>query len=165
MKVKTIDNYSNYQISDDGRVFNKETGYEIQGGVKKTGYREVGLINNQGQRYKLVHRIVAEAFCPRPEGATEVNHINGDKTDNRACNLEWVTHADNLKHAYETGLMPNNTTPRSVVCTEITTGIKRIFPSIYVASKVLRISQGNICMACKKQRPYAGGYWWEYEGA
>jgi len=56
------------------------------------------MLGNQSMRY--VHRLVAEAFCERPDGCDEVNHINEDKTDNRSCNLMWVTHQENVMHSY-----------------------------------------------------------------
>lgn len=56
-------------------------------------------VNGKHKTYR-VHRLVAEAFLPKDIFRTHVNHINGDKTDNRVANLEWVTQAENNLHSY-----------------------------------------------------------------
>lgn len=160
---KPINDFPWYLVSREGYAINTDSGHVMIGAVKKTGYKEIVLTDEDGKpHYRLLHRLVAEAFCEQREGANEVNHINGDKLDNRAENLEWVTHGENLEHAFDTGLMPNNAVPRKVVATNIETGEHLTFPSIYKAARFLNISQGNICMCCKKKRPYAGGFYWDY---
>ena len=71
----------------------------------KGGYLRVTLLGET----RKVHRLVAIAFIPNPERKTQVNHINGIKTDNRVENLEWVTHSENMIHAYKTGLTCGHT--------------------------------------------------------
>lgn len=68
-----------------------------------TGYFQVVLCKDTVKRWLLVHRIVALAFCARPSPKCEVNHINGNKLDNEAKNLEWVTRLENIRHCWETG--------------------------------------------------------------
>lgn len=79
-----------------------------QGMLMKTtirrGYYTVQLSNKLRTTTKYVHRLVADAFIPKPEGKDFINHINGDRLDNRVGNLEWVTAAENMQHAFTTGL-------------------------------------------------------------
>lgn len=160
-----IDGFSAYMIGDDGTVVNVITGDVLRGSLKHTGYVEMCLKDDDGKaHYMLLHRLVAAAFCARESDAQEVNHIDGDKTNNRAVNLEWISHADNLRHAYEAGLREDDVSPRAVIATNMETGEETAFASIYKAARFLGISQGNICMACKGQRPHAGGYRWRYAG-
>lgn len=160
---KEIDGFNNYCVTSGGVIFNKETGKELKPMKRKTGYMEVCLFDTEHKRhYITVHRIVAKAFCDNPDNKTEVNHIDGNKNNNHSSNLEWVTRNENLKHAYDIGLKQNDTSAKAVIATCIETGLARRFKSIYEAAKTLKISNGNICMCCKGQRPYAGGYKWRY---
>lgn len=155
--------YPGYLACSDGYLINTETGYILRGNKKRTGYREVSLTGRNGRRKSvLLHRLLAEAFCGEILPGMEVNHIDGNKDNNSADNLELITHAENLFHAFVTGLREDDVSPKTVICTNIETGEIFVFSSIYRAAKDLGISKGNICMCCQGKRPYASGYRWEY---
>lgn len=75
--------------------------------ITKSGYVNVCLItgNDETRVTKRVHRLVAEAFCDNPEDKDEINHKDGNKENNRAENLEWVTRSENEQHAYDNNLV------------------------------------------------------------
>lgn len=102
-----------YRVSDSGMVMRIGAGTGVthgrilKQGTHKMGYRIVQLWkNNVGHRF-LVHRLVCAAFYGLIPDGYEVNHINGDKADNRVENLEYVTRIENLQHAFDIGLMNN----------------------------------------------------------
>lgn len=93
-----------YEVSDMGRVRSLKRA-TTSGRILKQckghgGYSKVSLSRNNKRKTYAVHRIVATAFVPMVNGKNEVNHINGDKRDNRADNLEWCTRAENEMHAF-----------------------------------------------------------------
>ena len=93
---KAVRGHSNYQVSNMGNVRNVITGHVLKPYNDLRGYLRVDLGRNcRGQK---VHRIVALAFCGPRRRRPVVNHKNRDKHDNRACNLEWVTYAENTAH-------------------------------------------------------------------
>lgn len=104
-------------VTDEGRVFTKDryvnnNGQKVllRGKEKKAtdnglGYLQVRFYINGKVFRKYLHRIVAEAFLPNPNNYSDVNHIDGNKSNNNINNLEWVSHQDNYKHAVEKGFI------------------------------------------------------------
>lgn len=98
--------FDGYFVSTFGKVESIKRGKRrrLSPKTKKNGYLEVALSINGRRKCCLIHRLVALAFIPNPDDKPEVNHVNGDKTDNRVENLEWATASENQCHAYATGL-------------------------------------------------------------
>ena len=106
IKIKPIDGFPGYFICSNGQVLGKK-GFTYGHKASHTNYRMIWIQDEWGNwTHAFVHRIVARAFIPLIFGKTQVNHINGVKSDNRIENLEWVTPAENIRHAYTTGLHP-----------------------------------------------------------
>ena len=99
-----IRGYDNYSVSENGDIRNDGTGKLKSARLNRYGYPVVDLYSNGERRSERIHRLVAEAFVPNPDGKKQVNHINGDKTNNRLDNLEWVTPSENMRHAVDNGL-------------------------------------------------------------
>ena len=101
-----------YMVSDHGRVMSAPRtahyGQVLALNKSRSGYAHVCLSIDGKKRDFAVHRLVAIAFLDNPKGKREVNHINGDRADNRVENLEWATRSENERHAFRClGKKPN----------------------------------------------------------
>lgn len=94
---------SKYKVTNDGRIYSEYLGDFLKPFYSKGGYVRVKL--NYGDRSKkfMMHRLVALAFIPKPEGKDVVDHINRNRADNRVENLQWVTQQENTQLAVERG--------------------------------------------------------------
>lgn len=99
-----IESFPMYDVSDRGRVRNRNTGRILRAGKNPKGYSIVSLYTDGKSHTQKVHRLVAEAYCLNPYRSREINHIDGNKDNNSADNLEWCTGSKNIKHAYDNGL-------------------------------------------------------------
>ena len=86
---------TNYEVSDDGKVYNTKFNRELKGTYTTNEYHSIALSIDGKPRSFLVHRLVAQAFCENPNNYNIVDHINQNKYDNRACNLRWVSGSEN----------------------------------------------------------------------
>lgn len=169
-----IPDFPNYYVTDTGDVYS--TNYRRMGSNKKlapetckTGYKRVSLLKDGHATRRYIHRLVAEAFIPNPDGKPQVNHKNGNKADNRIENLEWATHVENARHAFQIlGI-------RSVPF------VKRVFPqpkpvlqfkdgvlvaefkSTCEASRMTGVPQSLIVDNCNKKRLKGCGFQWIYK--
>lgn len=99
-----IPNHYGYMATQQGEIIGKR-GKVLKGCVDRCGYKEVGFSENGKTKMYLVHRLVLATFRPvRNMDELDVNHINGNKLDNRLDNLEWCTRSQNIRHSYDNGL-------------------------------------------------------------
>jgi hypothetical protein len=108
--------------------------------------------------HKRIHRIVAETFVPNPKHKPIVDHIDHDKTNNVASNLQWVTYEENTKRAFEAGLLRRPTKPIAVEAYHVKTGHLYWFKSQGEAARELGISNASINKALWGHRKTTHGY-------
>lgn len=105
-RLVEIEGYDLYFVSDDGKVYSDK--YKIRRELSQRrnsrGYLYVNLCKNGKYKSVCVHRLVANAFLVKAVNKREVNHIDGDKSNNNVSNLEWVDRAGNMQHAFKRGL-------------------------------------------------------------
>ena len=132
-----------YEVSNLGRVRNAWNGKILKQTTNRKGYKCVTLYIG-GQKFsKRVHRLVAESFnAVIPEGM-DVNHIDGDKSNNELSNLEFCTRKENVRHAIDNGLAkPNDFGKKRVKVRCIETGV--LYKSINECSRDTRVDVAEI---------------------
>lgn len=147
-----------YIVSNNGDVFSMQSkklySNKVQNGngymsFKHRGKKPVNIYR---------HRLVAELFIPNPNNYKEVNHIDGNKSNNYVDNLEWCDHAYNTKHAYKTGLRKVNIAKAIKLSTEankkpIKDYLGNEFRSIKEAGLFYGLSQSALCAMLRGKNP------------
>lgn len=97
-----IKGYENYKVLSDGTVIGTR-GKALKVDLNSTGYARITLCKDGVTKRVFVHRLVAEHYCDRPEGAECVNHIDGNNSNNDYLNLEWTTNSYNIQDGWNRG--------------------------------------------------------------
>lgn len=170
---KDIEGYEGlYQISNFGNVksllFNHSSYSKLLSNrLVNGGYCQVVLYKNKNRKAFYVHVLVANAFIPNPSNLPEVNHKDGNKTNNNISNLEWVTPRENSLHAVNTGLRTVPKGKEHYKSKRINQFDKlgnfiKVWESMSEISRVLGYSTSNIFKCCNSRIKSAYGYIWRY---
>ena len=159
-----------YQVSSDGRVKSLKRKDRFGRVIKErilrpvpasNGYLVVTLYAGGKRKTLKVHRLVCEAFHENQDNKPQVNHINEDKADNRACNLEWCTAKENCNHGTRT--------ERSAKALSKPVGqytrdgeLIKIWPSTAIVERQTGFSQGSIWGVANGRHKQAYGFIWKY---
>lgn len=150
----------NYQVSNLGNVRSIPRN-RTKGGVLtpfeyiRNGYYLVSIYINGVKKRCFVHKLVAQAFIKNPLNKPQVNHKNGNKHDNRASNLEWVTCSENIQHAYKHKL---HKTEQVIQVKD--DKIVKVFRNCHYASTQTGIEYVSIYYCLRGKQKQAGGYNW-----
>lgn len=157
-QYKRIPGYYHYFISDDGRVisFAKENPIVLKTWTNQHGHKYVKLSRRGGYSEKvLVHRLVAEAFVPNPDGYSVVRHLDDNPDENDYRNLAWGTQMDNRLDCIRNG----HDYKRSVYCFENDT----FYSSVTECARRIGVEKSQITNCCKGNRRSAKGMHFCYD--
>lgn len=161
---KVIKSYPRYSVSDEGRVKNNETGAVLTPFLVGNKNEQYYAVDFYPVKNRKIHRLVAQAFIPNPDKKPVVNHIDGNRLNNAASNLEWVTQGENCEHAYRVlgrrrYFGKDNHRAKKII--RLDDG--KIYRSLSEAVKDCGMrSHSHISQVLTHKRKTAGGYRWAY---
>lgn len=181
-----------YQVSNLGNVrsIERKVDYRIKGtyaikpsillkpSINKNGYLSVALSKNNKIKRMRVNRLVALNFISNPNKKPQVNHIDGNKSNNNVNNLEWCTNSENQLHAYKSGLhkiqkgiechsyglkREKSASAKKVVQYDKNLNIIKVWDCMSSACDELKISNSLISRCCHNKKKTAGGFIWRFK--
>lgn len=187
---KPVTGFENfYEISNKGRIKSLRRKVNIWNGQRTLeerilaaatsplGYKRICLRNGKNKRRVFLHRLVAYEFIPNTDNKPQIDHIDGNPSNNSVENLRWVTAKENsnnpiTKQRQKAGAkrkgIPKATQAKAyqatrkkvMMCDRNTKQIIRTFESVIQAAKTMGICAAGISAVCQKHRKTAGGYIW-----
>jgi hypothetical protein len=149
--MKKIKNYPDYYATKEGKIFSSKSNKFLKPSFDKQGYAMVGIyIGNYKTKTIKIHRLIAETFIDNPLKKTDVNHIDGDKSNNHVCNLEWNTRSENIEHAFNNGLKKISNKQRSRFLSMVKGQVGKKNPA---SRKIINTKTGEIFNTIKEVLP------------
>jgi len=156
--MKTIINFPDYAITEDGQVWSEKSHKFIKPYLKNTGYLAVTLYNNGVSYECMIHRLVAENYLQNINNFPCVNHKDEIKTNNHVSNLEWCTIQYNTNYSAHKKGQASSHAGRPVLCVETNISYKSVREAEYQTG----INHSGIHKVCSGKRITAGGYHWKF---
>lgn len=164
---KDIPGYEgHYKISNKGSVKSIKKNDILMKGAYLKGYKIISLWKNGTGRMFRVHRLVAMSFIPNPENKPCIDHVNGNRSDNRVENLRWVTPKENQNNPITKDKFNKRAgkAHHTKKVEQLKNGIViNVFVSVHQASRYIQGSATNICAICKGKGKTYKGYGWRYK--
>lgn len=159
VETRPIPGFAHYYASSDGHVYSDRKKSMLNEFVNSCGYLKVGIWDGTKKSQEYVHRLVARAFLPNPNGLPQVNHKDENKRNNSVDNLEWCSPRYNMVYGRAPGI---RAAKRSipVLCAE--TG--KVYGSMREASKDTGAHACSISLCARGINKTANGLHWEFTG-
>lgn len=170
-----------YDITDEGEVISYSYGREFRRAYttnRKGYYLCIFSTRTENNKCSAIHRLVALAFVPNPCNKEQVNHIDGNKKNNKASNLEWVTNQENMTHSWEIGLRSgdkfrgknnyqwdsDHPNCKPVIQKDLEGNTINTYKSIAMASRSTGVDINGIKRTCRgiRKENHFNGYIWEF---
>lgn len=168
MEWRIVEEFPNYEVSENGQIKNRTTGHIKAQRIKNNGYVITDLSRNGEVKTVHIHRLVAEAFIPNPYNLPEINHKDQDKTNNNVENLEWCDRIYNNNYGYKNELMLETrkmknciNAPQAIQQIDKSGNIIATYPSMREAERQTGINNTRISAVCRGRSRQAGGYIWK----
>jgi hypothetical protein len=154
---RVVKGWENYMVSDQGNIMGKRKGgsYVMSRRITRGGYHAACFTKSGKHHYFRMNRLVCEAFNGSPNEGDHASHLNGDRADNRACNLKWESRKDNEARKHEHGTILQG---ERVHCSKLTADEVRAIRvlresgcKLLEIGKQFGICEATVCLIAKRR--------------